>query len=91
MTRWPIGGTGWRSGDEERDSVASFTLRHLAMNFPMIADPDRKVSNLYGMVHPDADPSITVRTVFVIDPQKRVRLFLVDHPAPGALFMRSSG
>ena len=45
-----------------------------AVNFPMIADPDRKVANLYGMVHPDTDPSITVRTVYVIDPAHKVRL-----------------
>ena len=57
-----------------------------AVNFPMIADNDRKVSDLYGMVHPDADPSVTVRTVFVIDPAKKVRLMLIYPPSAGRNF-----
>ena len=52
----------------------------------MIADPDRTVSNLYGMVHPEADPSITVRSVFVIDPKKKVRLSLTYPPSAGRNF-----
>jgi len=56
------------------------------LNFPVIADPDRKVSNLYGMVHPEADPSITVRSVFVIDPNKKVRLMLTYPPSTGRNF-----
>ncbi|HWL80610.1 MAG TPA: peroxiredoxin [Roseomonas sp.] len=57
-----------------------------AVNFPMIADQDRKVSELYGMIHPEADPSVTVRTVFVIDPQKKVRLMLTYPPSTGRNF-----
>ena len=57
-----------------------------AVNFPMIADHDRRVSNLYGMVHPEADPSVTVRTVFVIDPAKKVRLMLIYPPSAGRNF-----
>ncbi len=57
-----------------------------AVNFPMIADPEKKISALYGMVHPEADPSITVRTVFVIDPVKKVRLFMVYPPSTGRNF-----
>ena len=57
-----------------------------ALNFPLIADPDRKVSNLYGMVHPEADPSITVRSVFVIDANKKVRLILTYPPSTGRNF-----
>jgi alkyl hydroperoxide reductase subunit AhpC len=57
-----------------------------AVNFPMISDPDRKVSDLYGMVHPEADPSVTVRTVFVIDPAKKVRLMLIYPPSTGRNF-----
>ena len=57
-----------------------------AVNFPMIADPDRKVSTLYGMVHPEADPSVTVRSVFVIDPAKKVRLSLTYPPSAGRNF-----
>jgi alkyl hydroperoxide reductase subunit AhpC len=57
-----------------------------AVNFPMIADPDRKVSNLYGMVHPDTDPTITVRTVYVIDPAHKVRLTMTYPPSAGRNF-----
>ncbi len=57
-----------------------------AVDFPMIADPDRTVSNLYGMVHPEADPTITVRSVFVIDPNKKVRLSLTYPPSAGRNF-----
>ncbi len=57
-----------------------------AVDFPMIADPDRSVSTLYGMVHPEADPGVTVRTVFIIDPHKRVRLSLTYPPSAGRNF-----
>jgi alkyl hydroperoxide reductase subunit AhpC len=57
-----------------------------AVNFPMIADPDQKVSNLYGMIHPEADPAITVRTVYVIDPAKKVRLMMTYPPSTGRNF-----
>ena len=57
-----------------------------ALNFPLIADKDRTVSGLYGMVHPEADPKLTVRTVFVIDPQKRVRLSFTYPPSVGRNF-----
>ncbi|MBO1076376.1 peroxiredoxin [Roseomonas marmotae] len=56
------------------------------VNFPMISDEDRKVSELYGMIHPEADPSVTVRTVFVIDPAKKVRLMLTYPPSTGRNF-----
>ena len=51
-----------------------------AVNFPIIADPDFKVSNLYGMIHPNASDRFTVRSVFVIDPAKKVRL-TITYPA----------
>jgi alkyl hydroperoxide reductase subunit AhpC len=57
-----------------------------ALNFPVIADADRSVSTLYGMIHPEADPAVTVRTVFVIDPAKKVRLTLTYPPATGRNF-----
>ena len=57
-----------------------------AVNFPMIADADRTVSDLYGMVHPEADPALTVRTVFIIDPNKKVRLMLAYPPSAGRNF-----
>ncbi|HYZ64348.1 MAG TPA: peroxiredoxin [Acetobacteraceae bacterium] len=57
-----------------------------AVNFPMIADDDKHVSQLYGMIHPEADPAVTVRTVYVIDPQKKVRLMLTYPPSTGRNF-----
>jgi thioredoxin-dependent peroxiredoxin len=51
-----------------------------ALNFPLIADEDRKVSNLYGMIHPNASDTLTVRSVFVIGPDKKVKL-TVNYPA----------
>lgn len=53
----------------------------LALNFPVIADTDRSVSELYGMVPPDNDPSELVRRVHVIDPDKRIRLVRTYPPA----------
>ncbi len=41
------------------------------LDFPMIADPDARVSTLYDMIHPESDPTVTVRSVFVIDPSKK--------------------
>jgi len=57
-----------------------------ALNFPLIADADRKVSTLYGMIHPKSDPTVTVRSVFVIAPDKKVRLTLTYPPATGRNF-----
>lgn len=56
------------------------------MNFPILADPDRKVSDLYDMIHPNANPNVTIRTVFVIDPQKKLRLSLTYPPSTGRNF-----
>jgi alkyl hydroperoxide reductase subunit AhpC len=56
------------------------------INFPMIADPDSKVSKLYGMIHPESDPTVTVRSVFVIDPAKKIRLILTYPPSTGRNF-----
>ena len=51
-----------------------------ALNFPLLADADRKVANLYDMIHPNADDTFTVRSVFVIDPNHKVRL-IITYPA----------
>jgi alkyl hydroperoxide reductase subunit AhpC len=51
-----------------------------AVNFPMIGDPDRKVADLYDMVHPNANDTMTVRSVFVIGPDKKVKL-MITYPA----------
>jgi thioredoxin-dependent peroxiredoxin len=49
-------------------------------NYPMIADPDGKVANLYGMVHPNWSDTLTVRTAFVIGPDKKIKL-TITYPA----------
>ena len=51
-----------------------------AVNFPMIGDADRKVSNLYDMIHPNANDTMTVRSVFVVGPDKKVKL-TITYPA----------
>lgn len=57
-----------------------------ALNFPLIADSDRKVARLYGMIHPRHDELYTVRTVFVIDPQKKIRLTITYPQTAGRNF-----
>jgi alkyl hydroperoxide reductase subunit AhpC len=57
-----------------------------ALNFPIVADPDRKVARLYGMIHPKHDEVYTVRTVFVIDPQKKIRLTITYPQTAGRNF-----
>jgi alkyl hydroperoxide reductase subunit AhpC len=56
------------------------------VNFPMLADNDLKVSKLYDMIHPQSDPTVTVRSVFVIDPLKKIRLILTYPPSTGRNF-----
>ena len=57
-----------------------------ALNFPLIADQDRKVARLYGMIHPKHDELYTVRTVFVIDPSKKIRLTITYPQTAGRNF-----
>ncbi|GAB2802724.1 peroxiredoxin [Halomonas shantousis] len=54
-----------------------------ALNYPLLADPEQVVADLYGMIHPKADPKVTVRTVFIIDPDKKIRLTLTYPPSTG--------
>ena len=63
---------GWEKDIEETQGTA--------VNFPMIADADRKVSDLYGMIHPNASDTMTVRSVYVIGPDKKVKL-MITYPA----------
>jgi thioredoxin-dependent peroxiredoxin len=56
------------------------------MNFPILGDADRKVSKLYEMIHPEANDTLTVRSVFVIDPKKKVRLILTYPASTGRNF-----
>lgn len=51
-----------------------------ALNFPVLGDADRKVSTLYDMIHPEANDTLTVRSVFFIDPQKKIRA-IITYPA----------
>src|SRR3954465_619924 len=62
----------WGSDIEETQGTA--------VNFPMIGDPDRKVADLYDMIHPNANDTLTVRSVFVIGPDKKVKL-TITYPA----------
>lgn len=57
-----------------------------ALNFPLIADDDRKVSDAYDMIHPNADNTMTVRSVFVIGPDKKVKLTLTYPASTGRNF-----
>ena len=57
-----------------------------APNFPIVADPERKVANLYGMMHPAHDEVFTVRTVFVVDPKKKIRLMITYPQTTGRNF-----
>lgn len=50
------------------------------VNFPILADADRKVSDLYDLIHPNASDTLTVRSLFIIDPHKKVRL-IITYPA----------
>ena len=63
---------GWSADIEETQGVA--------LNFPLLADVDRKVSDLYDMIHPNAHDTLTVRSVFIIDPSKTVKL-IITYPA----------
>jgi alkyl hydroperoxide reductase subunit AhpC len=69
---------GWEKDIEETQGTA--------VNFPMIADPERKVSDLYDMIHPNANDTLTVRSVFVIGPDKKVKLTLTYPASTGRNF-----
>jgi thioredoxin-dependent peroxiredoxin len=56
------------------------------LNFPLVADADRTVANLYGMIHPNANDTLTVRSVFVIGPDKKIKLTLTYPASTGRNF-----
>src|SRR5678815_3525743 len=58
------------------------------MNFPIIADADRKIAMAYDMIHPNADSTATVRSVFIIGPDKKVKL-TITYPASTCLLYTS--
>jgi alkyl hydroperoxide reductase subunit AhpC len=60
--------------------------QHCTVNYPIIADPDKKVAQLYDMIHPNALDNLTVRSVFVIGPDKKVKLTLTYPASTGRNF-----
>jgi alkyl hydroperoxide reductase subunit AhpC len=63
---------GWAKDIEETQGAA--------LNFPVVADADRKIADAYGMIHPKALDTLTVRTVFIIGPDKKIKL-MITYPA----------
>lgn len=61
-------------------------VQNTTVNFPIIADEDKKVSTLYDMIHPNADTTLTVRSVFIIGPDKKVKLTLTYPASTGRNF-----
>ncbi len=66
--------------DHEKWSQDIEETQGATLNFPLIGDPNRKVSDLYGMIHPSANDTLTVRSVFVIGPDKKIKL-TITYPA----------
>ena len=69
---------GWVKDIEETQNVK--------LNYPIIADEDKNVSSLYGMIHPNEDNKATVRSVFIISPDKKVKLTITYPPSTGRNF-----
>ncbi|MEX2219326.1 MAG: peroxiredoxin [Phycisphaerales bacterium] len=69
---------GWAKDIEETQGAR--------LNFPLLADADRRVASLYGMIHPNASDTMTVRSVFIIGPDKRVKLTLTYPASTGRNF-----
>lgn len=69
---------GWRNDINE--------TQNCSVDFPIIADEDKTVSNLYGMLHPNASATATVRSLFVIGPDKKVKLMIVYPASTGRNF-----
>src|ERR1700739_1857186 len=69
---------GWIGDIEE--------TQHTRRNFPILGDADRKVSKLYDMIHPEANDTLTVRSVFIIDPNKKLRLSITYPASTGRHF-----
>ncbi|MEM9671760.1 MAG: peroxiredoxin [Cyclobacteriaceae bacterium] len=60
--------------------------QNTTVNFPIIADPERKVAELYGMMHPNASDSMTVRSVYIVSPDKKIKLMLTYPASTGRNF-----
>ncbi|MEQ9439947.1 MAG: peroxiredoxin [Cyclobacteriaceae bacterium] len=70
---------GWISDINETQNTT--------VNFPLIADPERKIADLYGMIHPNASDNMTVRSVFVIGPDKKIKMTLTYPASTGRNFL----
>ncbi|WP_334175922.1 peroxiredoxin [Pseudoxanthobacter sp.] len=73
-------------GNHERWAQDILETTGAALNFPLIADSDHKVATLYDMIHPNANETATVRSVFVIGPDKKLRLSLTYPASTGRNF-----
>lgn len=71
--------SGWVSDINE--------TQHVTVDFPIIADPDRNVATLYGMIHPNASENFTVRSLFIIGPDKKVKLTITYPASTGRNFV----
>ena len=69
---------GWSKDIEETQGTP--------VNFPMIADPTGKIATLYSMIHPSSNAKLTVRAVYVIDPDKKIRASIIYPPSTGRNF-----
>ena len=72
------------SHNEWKQDIADVTGSNV--NYPILGDPDRKIADLYGMIHPNANDTLTVRSVFVIGPDKKIKLTLTYPAATGRNF-----
>lgn len=73
--------------DEHKKWVGDINeTQNTTVNFPIIGDKDRKVAELYDMIHPNADATATVRSVFIIDPNKKIRATLTYPASTGRNF-----
>ena len=70
---------GWKNDINETQNVS--------VDFPLIADEDRKVANLYGMIHPNASETATVRSLFIISPDKKIKLMITYPASTGRNFL----
>ena len=73
-------------GNHEKWNADIAETQGTAVNFPLISDSDRKVSDLYDMIHPNANDTLTVRSVFIIGPDKKVKLTLTYPASTGRNF-----
>ena len=74
---------GWIGDIEE--------TQRTTMNFPIIGDPERKVASLYGMIHPNASDTLTVRSVFFLDPRKKVHVEAEVAPGRAEIIVEDEG